>query len=138
MSFDKEMDKWGKDEINKVENLAKDTINNAFDHALNASPHPGRSDKSNGSYIMSHRISFDTMDRTITHVKTPDLSALAKARSQLSKLSIGYNFNSIILSNIIPWAKEVEQGGPTWRRPGYAVYTKTLAKARQFLIRRLK
>jgi len=116
------------DQINgEIVDKVKDAVQQVFSDVVDFSPTPGNSagECSKGSYVLSHRVAFDNADNSITEVEhiTPEAESEARAygaakiESMITKPDV-----TVVISNNVGHALDVEIGENWSRTPGYHTY----------------
>jgi len=119
-----------KDEVtNEVKKIVKDTIKDVID----ASPTPQNSaGYSRGSYVKSHRVALDQADTSVSMIPEgeEDYDAAETAREQIDKVDelIKEPIVTVVISNNVDHALDVETGDNWNQTPGYHPYEKAAAK----------
>lgn len=107
----------------------KEIVLDAFDDVVAFSPTPQNNvgGFSEGSYVLSHRIALNSVDDSITEVDAPDQSADLEARAyayaEVQKIIKDID-STVVISNSIDYALDVEIGENWSRTPGYHTYEK--------------
>lgn len=126
--FNKGLEEFKKEVKNELLECLQVATEKTFSHLVINSPTPKKSDDhfSKGCYVLSHRISTTGIDPGYTYWDGPkDFTALSTAFERVKswpKEFIKNPFSIVTLSNVIPYAHDVEYGGVTWRRTGYYPY----------------
>lgn len=118
------------DQINgEVVEELKEIVLDAFDDVVEFSPTPLNNvgGFSEGSYVLSHRIALDSADDSVTEVDNPnesaDLEARAYAYAKVQSLIKDIDV-TVVISNNIDYALDVEIGENWSLTPGYGTYEK--------------
>ena len=117
----------------KVQKCIIDTAKDVYNEVVENSPEPrgSKAGYSIGSYVLSHRVTFDgSVDISVTWLKDEDLAAFSKAKARAREITravvvIG---KDVLINNNIPYADDVEFEGWRWTSP-YAVYSKAATVA---------
>lgn len=117
MSFESDMNLWKQETETLVSNKVKDVVRRVYSELLDNSPTPSgsidrESPYSVGSYVLSHRISGDSVDTSTTVLDKygPKYSgAKSDAMNETDKLSsMNVLTQRVNISNSIPWVRKVE------------------------------
>lgn len=118
------------DEVtNEVKKIVKDTVKDIIE----ASPTPQNSaGYSRGSYVKSHRVALDQADTSVSMVPEGEVDegAVDTAMELLDKVDelIKDPIVTVVISNNVDHALDVETGDNWKKTPGYHVYEKAAAK----------
>ena len=109
----------------------KDLATEVYNNVLAMSPHPGNSKKgfSQGSYVLSHRISIGSIDQSFTKVDHEVPDAVVQAQAELANVSQIKAGDVVFISNSVPHAPRVEWVGWSYEDGGttpYNTYKKAL------------
>ena len=132
MNFDAQLmiDQINEEIVDKV----KDVVQQVFSDVVDFSPTPMNNvgGFSEGSYVLSHRVALDNADNSITEVEnfTPGAEdearayGAAKIESMITKPDV-----TVVISNSVGHALDVEIGENWVKTPGYHTYEKATQAA---------
>jgi len=114
----------------EVKKIVKDTVRDIID----ASPTPLNSaGYSRGSYVKSHRVALDHADESVSMVPEGEVDegAVDTAREQIDKVDELIKDDpivTVVISNNVEHAIDVETGDSWQKTPGYHPYEKAAQK----------
>ena len=114
--FNRELDLFADSIDDDILEITKQTVKDTYEFIVESvSPSPtmknGDAEYSLGSYVQSHRINIgEITDYGFIWLTNTDTGSAAKAMMQLSKLNGLKPYQSVFISNNIPWAVDVEMG----------------------------
>lgn len=125
MSVNSDIDAFIKKQEERVGAVQKGMARDVLDELFSRSPHFNPIDfKSDGEYDANHKISVNGLPpsphHAATHSRMISSQAITVEKSKASGIKCGDN---VVVINDTPHAGDVEYGGWTWIRKGYATFS---------------